>query len=164
MNWARTEKLAKLLLHTLQDGTARNDESPSRKETLMNDQTPEIPPIPDQTQTGDGGAAAAAQPSDVPPADASQVPDHTQAPAAAPDAPPVPDHTGPNHTGQDIAQAGGAAPHQGAGDRSDTLSVLHDAAQLAQFLSENPDVLKFMNALVDAAQPSTQTSSTPPVS
>ena len=164
MNWARTEKLAKLLLHTLQDGTARNDEPPSRKETLMNDQTPESPPIPDQTQTGDGGAAATAQPSDVPPADASQVPDHTQAPAAAPDAPPVPDHTGPNHTGQDVAQTGGTPAHGNAGDRSDTLSVLHDAAQLAQFLSENPDVLKFMNALVDAAQPSTQTSSTPPVS
>ncbi len=157
MDWARTEKLAKLLLHTLQDGTARNDEPPSREETLMSDQTPEIPPIPDQTQTGDGEATA--QPSDTPSVDASQVPDHTQAPAAASDVPPVPDHTG-----QNVAQAGGTSAHGNAGDRSDTLSVLHDAAQLAQFLSENPDVLKFMNALVDAAQPSTQTSSTPPVS
>ena len=164
MDWARTEKLAKLLLQTLQDGAARNNNPTNREETQMNDQTPEIPPIPDQTQTDDSNAPA--QPSDVPatpdhtqtdggeappqPGDVSPTLDQTQPTTTAPDVPPASDHTN-----QDTATVSGKATVTDDPDRSGTLAVLHDAAQLAQFLSENPDVLKLMNALVDAARPST---------
>lgn len=116
MNWARTVKLAELLLHNIQNNAAT--ERPAAKETPMNDQAPVADPVAGPV------ADAAIAPTVLAPVDAATPTDATPQP--------VSDTT---------ASIDGPTP-------CDMVDILKSAAQLAEFLSQNKDVLEFMTALL----------------
>lgn len=120
MNWARTVKLAELLLKTLQSQSV--PDQIVKKEPPMNDPTTiDVAPAPNDP--------APASP------DAQPV---TPQPAADSDDPVATATTTP------------AAGTSTSTNSADTLAIMQNAVQLAQFLSQNKDVLAFMSALLGA--------------